>query len=70
MSSEALAGLVAATCAWIICIVAYNMETPRRPSGEAWVVTSSDKMPSRPMLVRANVPSKTATHVPLMIAER
>jgi hypothetical protein len=33
---------------------------PRRPAGEAWVVTASDKMASRPMLMRAHVPVQTA----------
>ena len=36
------------------------METPKRPAGEAWVVTASEKIASRPALVRANVPFKTA----------
>jgi hypothetical protein len=62
MSSDLWAGLVAATSIWIICIAAYGMEAPRRPAGEAWVVTSSDKMASRPILVRANVPFQTAEH--------
>jgi len=33
---------------------------PKRPAGEVWVVTSSDKIASRPMLVRAAVPYKVA----------
>jgi hypothetical protein len=53
----------AAVCAaglWIIVIAAAYFEPAKRPAGEAWVLTASEKMPSRPMLVRANVPFKTA----------
>jgi hypothetical protein len=53
----------AAVCAaglWVIVFAAANFEPAKRPVGEAWVVTASEKMPSRPTLVRANVPFKTA----------
>jgi hypothetical protein len=53
----------AAVCAagvWIIVLAAAYFEPAKRPVGEAWVVTASEKMPSRPMLVRAHVPFRTA----------
>ena len=45
---------------WVVSVGAFLTETPKRPAGEAWVVTASDKIASRPVLVRANVPFKTA----------
>ena len=57
---NSIPAFVLASGIWVICIAAYNMETPRRPPGEAWIVTSSEKMPSRPMLVRAHVSFRTA----------
>ena len=45
---------------WVIVLAAAHYAPVRRPAGEAWVVTASDKMPSRPMLVRAHVAFKTA----------
>jgi len=54
------AALVCATGLWIACLAAALYGGPQRPAGEAWVVTASDKIPSRPMLVRAHVPVKTA----------
>jgi hypothetical protein len=53
----------AAVCAagiWVIVIAAVNSEPVKRPVGEAWVVTASEKMASRPALVRAHVPFRTA----------
>jgi hypothetical protein len=58
--SNTWAALVCATGLWITCIAAANYDAPSRPAGEAWVVTASEKMPSRPVLVRANVPFRTA----------
>jgi hypothetical protein len=58
--SNLWAPIVCATGLWVIVIAAAHYEPARRPAGEAWVVTASEKMPSRPMLVRANVPYKTA----------
>jgi hypothetical protein len=55
------AAVVCATGLWVIVIAAAHYEPGRRAAGEAWIVTASDKMPSRPMLVRAHVPYKTAT---------
>jgi len=43
-----------------VSVGSFLWESPKRPRGEAWVVTASDKIASRPMLVRANVPFKTA----------
>jgi hypothetical protein len=53
----------AAVCAaglWVIAIAAAYFEPVKRPAGEAWVVTASEKMPSRPALVRAHVAFQTA----------
>ncbi len=53
----------AAVCAaglWVIVIAGANFEPVKRPVGEAWVVTASEKMASRPTLVRAHVPFKVA----------
>jgi hypothetical protein len=61
MSSDVVAAGVAATVLWVVSVGAFLADSPKRPTGEAWVVTASDKMASRPMLVRANVPFKTAT---------
>jgi hypothetical protein len=40
---------------WIVFIGTANYDVVRRPTGEAWVVTASEKNPYRPALVRANV---------------
>ena len=53
-------GGYAATVLWVVSVGAFLMETPKRPAGEAWVVTASEKIASRPALVRANVAFKTA----------
>jgi hypothetical protein len=58
--SGAWAAVVCATGLWVIAVAAAHYEPVRRPAGEAWVATASDKMPSRPMLVRAHVLYKTA----------
>jgi hypothetical protein len=58
--SSPWAAVVCATGLWVIVVAAAHYEPAKRPAGEAWVVTASDKMPSRPMLVRADVPYKTA----------
>jgi hypothetical protein len=58
--SDTWAAFVCATGLWIACLTVIFYGGPNRPAGEAWVVTASDKMPSRPMLVRAHVPVKTA----------
>ena len=58
--SNTIAALVCATGLWLICTAAAVSDFPKRPAGEAWVVTASDKIPSRPMLVRAAVPFQTA----------
>ena len=60
MSSNVIAAAVAATVLWVVSVGSFLMESPKRPTGEAWVVTASDKIATRPMLVRANVPFKTA----------
>jgi hypothetical protein len=58
--SNTFAAALCATVLWVVCIASAIYELPRRPAGEAWVVTSSDKISSRPMLVRANVRFQTA----------
>ena len=60
--------VVCATALWAIVIATAYFEPVKRPAGEAWVVTASEKMPSRPALVRAHVPFKTAA-VPGTAAE-
>jgi hypothetical protein len=60
MSSEVIAAAVVATVLWVVSVGSFLMESPRRTAGEAWVVTASEKISSRPALVRANVPFKTA----------
>jgi hypothetical protein len=54
------ASLVCATGIWVVCTAAAIFDVPKRPGGEAWIVTASDKIASRPMLVRAAVPFKVA----------
>ena len=58
--SDVIAAAVAATVLWVVSVGSFLLETPKRPAGEAWVVTASEKIASRPVLVRANVPFKTA----------
>ncbi len=58
--SNTWSALVCATGLWVACTLAAIYEFPKRPAGEAWVVTASDRMPSRPMLMRANAPFNTA----------
>ena len=58
--SNIWAALVCATGLWAIGIWTTYFEPNRRPAGEAWVVTASDKIATRPMLVRANVPFRVA----------
>jgi len=55
------AALVCATGFWAIAAFT-TFEPIKRPAGEAWVITASDKMANRPMLVRAHVPYQTAGH--------
>lgn len=58
--SHQWAAIVCATGIVIACLAAAVFGGAKRPAGEAWVVTASDKMASRPMLVRAHVPVQTA----------
>jgi hypothetical protein len=55
-----IAALICATGLWVICTAAALYEVPKRPPGEAWVVTASEKISSRPMLVRAHIRYQTA----------
>jgi hypothetical protein len=50
--------VLCATAIWVIMASAAYLEPAKRAAGEAWVVTSSDEMANRPMLVRAHVPVK------------
>ena len=61
--SNSVAALVCASALWIIGTVTVTFEVAKRPAGEAWVVTASDKNPYRPALVRANVRFDTAANV-------
>jgi len=54
------AAVACATGLWVIATAATYYEPAKRTAGEAWVVTASDKIASRPMLVRANVPYRVA----------
>ena len=58
--SSTWAALACASGLWVIAISASYYDPAKRPAGEAWVVTASDKSPSRPTLVRAHVPYKVA----------
>ena len=58
--SDVWAAVVCATGLWVIVVAAAHYEPAKPRAGEAWVVTASEKMPSRPMLVRAHVPFRTA----------
>jgi len=58
--SNLWAALVCATGLW--AIAGFTIFEPvKRPAGEAWVVTASEKIRSRPILVRAHVPYQTAS---------
>jgi hypothetical protein len=39
MSSEVMAAALAATVLWVVSVGTFLMETPKRPTGEAWVMT-------------------------------
>jgi hypothetical protein len=54
--SSVWAALACSTALWPIGISATYFEPAKRPAGEAWVVTASDKIASRPMLIRAHMP--------------
>jgi hypothetical protein len=54
--SNVWAAAVYATGLWAIGVAVAHYAPVKRPAGEAWVVTASDKMLNRPMLVRAHVP--------------
>ena len=58
--SNLVAGFICATVLWVSCTLIAFTNPPRRSPGEAWVVTASDKISSRPMLVRAHVPFQTS----------
>ena len=61
--SSTSAALAFATGLWVIAIGATYYQPAKRPAGEAWVVTASEKMRNRPILVRAHVPSQTASQI-------
>jgi hypothetical protein len=58
--SSTWAALACATGLWVIAAAVTYYDEPIRPAGEAWVVTASDRIASRPTLVRANVPYRVA----------
>ena len=60
--SNLWAALVCATSLWAIARFT-TFEPVKRPAGEAWVVTASEKMRNRPILVRAHVPYQIASHI-------
>ena len=55
-----VAAFVFATALCAMIAVAASYDLVKRPAGEPWVVTASEKMP-RLSLVRAQVPFQTAT---------
>jgi hypothetical protein len=55
-----IAALICASGLWVIGTAAGLYDVPKRPAGEAWVVTASEKMSNRPILVRAHMPYRTA----------
>ena len=55
--SNLWAALVCATSLWAIAGFT-TFEPVKRPAGEAWVVTASEKMRNRAILVRAVCPTK------------
>lgn len=60
MSSNTLAALVFATGFWVIAAGALIFE-PTKPQGHIWTATSSDRIASRPTLVRAAYPPIVAS---------
>jgi hypothetical protein len=56
-----VAAFVCATALWVMFGVAASYHLVKRPAGEPWVVTASEKKPSRLSLVRAQVPFQTPT---------
>jgi hypothetical protein len=58
--TDAWAAGVCALAMWAIVIGSAYFGPVRRPAGEAWVVTASEKMADRPTLVRANIPYQAA----------
>ena len=58
--SNTAAAFVCATLLWVVCIGVAVYGPLKRPAGEAWVVTASEKNPHHPTLVRANVRFDTA----------
>src|SRR5215210_5173266 len=55
-----VAALVCASALWFLFTAAANYDVVKRPAGEVWVVTASEKLPSRPTLVRAHLRLQTA----------
>ena len=62
MSRDMTGGAILALGIWITFAVAMIRPSPIKPAGHAWVVTGSEKISSRPDLVRVALP--------LMVAER
>jgi hypothetical protein len=58
--SSTSAALACATGLWVIVVAVTYYEPAKRSAGEAWVVTASEKIASRPALVRAHVRFKVA----------
>jgi hypothetical protein len=62
MSRDMTGGAIVALGIWITFAIAMIGPSPIKPAGHAWVVTSSEKISSRPALVRI-------AH-PMVVAER
>ena len=61
--SNVTAAFVCATALWVIGFAGVKYEPAKRPAGEAWVVTASEKNPYHPTLARAHVRFRTAAVV-------
>jgi hypothetical protein len=60
MSSQAIAGVVLATGIWVI-VGAALIKPGNQRLDHLWVSTSSDRVASRPVLVRAAIPEVAIT---------
>jgi hypothetical protein len=61
MSRDMIGGVILAAGVWIAFGYAMVGASPMTPRGYAWVVTGSEKVASRPELVRVNMPIQIAT---------
>ena len=60
MSRDVIGGVILAAGVWLSFSYAMVGASPMTPRGYAWVVTGSEKVASRPELVRVNMPVQMA----------